>query len=222
MCLKNQKKHILSEEHWSKKHAFQISIHTPHQYLSVLKQNQQQTTKPSVKCSPENSMNNIFPQCMWMFAFFKFRQLKITDETFLSDSFLQHKFHHLKSGWRRNICIHSFIFKKGINQLLVFCCQYSPHRRDCGKELHTCWLRSDFMTTNRLSAAVEGMTSVPRYLERRPFGFIHWTHWHQRDLMRALTFVPFSNNYAVREIFRPALTFSNLTVCSSVNGVCTG
>ncbi len=67
------------------------------------------------------------------------------------------------------------------------------------KALHACRPRSDITAMNRLSAAIEGVTSVPSYLRLRPFGFIHWTHWHQRDLMRALTFVPSSNNYAVSE-----------------------
>lgn len=68
-----------------------------------------------------------------------------------------------------------------------------------GNALHSSWPQSDFMARKRLSAATEGMTSVPSFLEWRSFGFIHWTHWHHRDLMRALTFVPLSNNYAVRE-----------------------
>lgn len=103
----------------------------------------------------------------------------------------------IRSSWRQTA-------EPTYQRLKVYDCSFLalcvPSRSlcGCGNALHACWPRSDFMAMNRLSAAMEGMTSMPSY-GKEAFGFMHWTHWHQRDLMRALTFVSFSNYYAVRE-----------------------
>lgn len=61
----------------------------------------------------------------------------------------------------------------------------------CENGFNSCWPQSDFIAMNRLSAAIEVTASVLLFRMEAI-----WPNWHQRDLMKALTFVPFSNNYA--------------------------
>lgn len=66
------------------------------------------------------------------------------------------------------------------------------HSSSTAEVPHCHFLTSSIFTTmDRLSAAIDrGRHQCPAAWDSGCSGFIHRTHWHQRDLMRALTFVP--------------------------------